>query len=150
VSNTKGFWEGVAATPPGVAGNGDTYRQHPSATPPLFDAYKGVAQHIRTLFQRVPTDTGRPSKSPTFICITLCEVEGEYGITSTRTPPGERWACKTCFSFAPSVWSDGPAPHRKNQEQEWASWVAKQTKNTDVGKRRDLMRAIGVLERRTT
>ena len=140
VSDTKGFWGGVAATPLGVARKSDSYKATPPLQHPLLDAYISVAQYSRTLWLRVPTATGRPSKGPRFYAVTLCEYEEEYGVTSTKVAVGRRWACNTCYSFAPSVWADGPVPEREEQEQEWADWAAKQKENGQPAKTRKMMR----------
>ena len=142
-SDSTGFWGVVAATSTPVAGKSNSLEDTPDATshePTLLDAYKSVVQYSRNLWHRVPTPTGRPSKGPRFIAVTLCEHEGEYGVTSSKQTAGRRWACNTCYSFAPCVWADGPVPDPEEQEQEWADWAAKQKETGQPAKTRKMMR----------
>lgn len=150
-SDSKGFWEGVTVTPQGVTEGNRSLEVTPFVTPPEIDptrhAYKSMAKFIRSMHERILTPTGRPKKGPKFIAVTLCAEENEYGLTDARQTKGKRFACKTCFSFAPTIWSDGEAPSREEQEQEWADWAARVKEDSDVGRIRTKLRAIGVLGR---
>jgi len=139
-NDSKGFWGVVAATGQAVARKSIPIEVDPMQQPPLFDAYKSVISTLRNEWLRVPTPTGRPSKGPRFIAVTLCEYENEYGLTSSKVGAGRRWACNTCFSFAPCAWADGPVPDREEQEQEWADWAAKQGPTSQATKTRERLR----------
>ena len=141
-SDSKGFWGSVSPHTLPVSEEKDSYRGHTSLTrsnSSLLDAYKSVIVYSRALWIQVPTATGKPSKGPRFYAVTLCEYEEEYGVTSSKQTAGRRWACNTCYSFAPSVWSDGPIPEREEQEQEWADWAAKQKESGQPAKTRKMM-----------
>ena len=140
MSDSKGFWGGVTGHPLRVTEETKSLEVTPLVTPSILDAYKSVVAYSRALWLRVPTPTGNPSKGPRFYAVTLCEYEEEYGITSSKQTAGRRWACNTCYSFAPSVWADGPTPEREEQEQEWADWAAKQKENGQPAKTRKMMR----------
>ena len=139
-SESKGFWGSVVDHTSSVGEEMSSYKGSTPATHSLLDAYKTVVQYSRNLWHQVPTPTGRPSKGPRFIAVTLCEHEGEYGVTSSKQTAGRRWACNTCYSFAPCVWADGPVPDPEEQEQEWADWAAKQKENGQPAKTRKMMR----------
>lgn len=143
-SDTKGFWEAVACNRPPVAAERSFLSATGSCNSPLRDAYIGVAKSIRNMWRDIPGKRG-----PGYIAVTLCADENEYGLTdsSGERGVGRRWACNTCYGFAPSVWADGQVPTRENQEQEWADWAAKQTPRTDAGKWRTKLRDVGVLPR---
>lgn len=148
-SSTKGFWGSVGATHPKCGEEWGSYKGHTSThtseNDHIRDAYIRIARHLRTLWRSIPTGTGGHRQGPKYIAVTLCVDENEYGLTDSSRTKGKRWACNTCFGFAPSVWSEGEAPDREEQEQEWADWAAKQSPQTDAGKRRDAFRKMGVL-----
>ena len=128
-SDSKGFWGSVRLTHQSVSEESGSYKAHTSIhtseTDLIRHAYVRMAQTLRTLWKTIPTASGKGFKrGPKHISVTLCTLEGEYGLTDSGQPKGKRWACKTCLGFAPSVWSDGVAPSREEQEQEWADWMA--------------------------
>ena len=142
-NDTKGFWGSVRSHTLPVSEEKDSYKGHTfshTSDLSLLDAYKSVISTLRNEWLRVPTASGRPSKGPRFIAVTLCEHENEYGLTSSKVGAGRRWACNTCFSFAPCAWSDGPVPDKEEQEQEWADWAAKQGPNSQAMKSRKRLR----------
>jgi len=145
-SNSKGFWGGVTVTPQGVTEEIDSYKAHTflthpveGASDPLVEAYISFAQRIRAYRTSIPTAAGNPSKGPRYYAVTMCEKENEPGLTDSSQPKGRRWACNTCFSFAPCVWTDGPTPEREEQEQEWADWAAKQGPSSHAIKTRKMI-----------
>ena len=126
MSDTKGFWGGVAATPHGVAGEELSLRATPLATPPLLHQYREVISSLRAIYIAIPRKSGRASKGPKFLAVAECQEEGTgaYGIVGSNETKGKRWACKTCLGYMKPVWSDGPLPDDEAIEQEYADWMA--------------------------
>lgn len=156
-SDTKGFWQSVtrhASSVTEISGDlrvtGSVTLSDSEVPDPLRDAYISIAESIRALWKSIPTASGGRKQGPRFIGVTLCADESEYGLTDSGQPADKRFTCKTCFGFAPTVWTDAPdkTPTRDEQEDVWAAFAAKQSPRTTAGARRDHLRAIGYLKGR--
>ena len=97
----------------------------------LLSQYLEAVKLIRHLYLCVPTKSGRPSRGPRYIAVTVCTNEEgrQLGITSSKHPKGARWACSTCLGYANPIWADGPLPDEEDRREEWADWMAKGKRN---------------------
>ena len=87
----------------------------------------GTMRWVRGVYAGINNKRG-----PTYMALTMCDYEKEVGLTSSQTARGKRWACKTCFNFAPPVWSDRPdkCPTTEEALIEYGEWLAKGNNGT--------------------
>ena len=99
----------------------------------LVNSYMGTIRWVRNEYLMMTNKRG-----PTYMALTLCDNEDEVGLMSSRDTKGKRWACKTCFHFAPPIWTDreDKCPSVEEALIEYGEWIAKPTNATKPWLRR--------------
>ena len=90
--------------------------------PELIAQYQATAKWCRHQYKSMTNKRG-----PQYYAVTMCEYEDEPGLTSSSVTKGRRWACNTCFNFAPPIWTDNEdkCPTTEEAPIEYGQWLAK-------------------------